>query len=173
MPRPDKNPVDLAYETLVQAILTNPTVSASVKQGNMIQFEDGESGPEKDNIVSSDLPEIVIYMIGFGGNLHSSSDSNKLTLSYRLDVSTGSFDSRVINNLIIGIWAALLNWKATIHTAVWDSRSFIKDVRVSNGPVGESDPKLNRQIRGWASMIGIEMDLYLSTETVINAYASG
>ncbi len=163
------NPLDAAYTALIQALLRAPSVRQSFREGNRITYVKSETS-EKATIQGGDLPEFVLFLSGFGGNLHSSSSSNKFTLSYTLNLSSGSFDSQLINNLIFGMWVALLNWKNSIHTAKYLDKSFIKDVRVNPSPVGLSDEERNRQIKGWAAVLGIELDVYLDTAELLTLF---
>lgn len=140
---------------------------AALPEGNRLSFGDSKNNPDKTVVSGADLPELMIYFSGLSGNLHQNSDSCKFTLSYTVRLSTGSYDSTLINRLLFGVIAALLNWKNSLHTVTYNGRQFIKDVRINPTPVGDSDPESNRNIRGWASVMGIELDVYLNSDLVM------
>lgn len=163
------NPLDIAYNGLIQALFKVPVVREAFKEGNRITYSTS-SNPAKENILTSDTPELLMYGSGLSGTLHINADSCKLTTSYQLRLSSGSFDSRDINKLLIGCIVALLNWKKTLHSLKYQETPFIKDVRINPSPIGTTDADANRQVRGWVALIGIELDLYLNSQSLIDLY---
>lgn len=163
------NPLDIAYDGLIAALFKAPSVRAAIKEGNRIIY-DSLNNPAKQNITSADVPELLIYGNGLSGTLHFNADSCKLTTTYLLQISSGSFNSRDVHNLMLSCIVALLNWKKTIHSLTYEGKTFIKDVRINPSPIGTSNADANRQVRGWAALIGIELDLYLNSQSLIDLY---
>lgn len=154
------NPFDLVYNKLVTEIRAHADVSALLKTRNLIEY-DKDSSPEKQSVQSADLPEIVVYLAHIRGNLHQSSDTAKLTTVWAFMTSVGSYDSAKISLFTFALVKILVDWKALLGTLEWESRAFVKDVRLANTDLGLSNSSANRNIVGWSSLMMAEIDISL------------
>ena len=152
-------PFDLIYERLIADYRLQQAAIDSVKSKNLIEYTQ-ESSPEKRSVQTADLPEVVIYLSNVRGNLHASSSTAHFTTTWQYMLSTGSFDSRKINTLGFAAIKSLSN-KAAMMALQWNSRTFVKDIRLLGADVGLSNPDANRNIKGWASLLSAEIDLSL------------
>lgn len=137
-----------------------PELIELVRLKNLIVF-DADSSPEKTQVQSADVPEVVLYMSHIRGNLHESSSTVHLTTSWTFLISSGTFDSDVLGQLTLGAIRALVKWKENLHPLEWSGRTFVKDVRLVTGDVGLSNAQANRNIVGWSSMLDAEIDVSL------------
>lgn len=160
------NPLDDVYDTLVQSLYKVPGLRTLVKEKNRIGYNQA-ANQEKLSVTSADLPELLVYCNGFSGTLHNDSDACRFTFQYSLQFSTGSFDSRIINQLLFLSLAGLLNWKSTVFALKFKDKPYVLDVRIQPSLIGASDEQANRQIRGWASVLTVELDLYFNTAEVL------
>lgn len=153
-------PFDLIYAELVEQIRLHADIQPVLKEKNLIEY-DQDSSPEKASVQTADLPEIVVYLAHVRGNLHQSSDTVKLTTVWAFMSSVGSYDSSKLNTLNFGLLRVLVDWKELLGGLVWQTRPFVKDVRLVNADVGLSNPKANRNIVGWSSIMMAEIDVSL------------
>ena len=153
-------PFDLIYAKLTDEILLHADIAPVLKEKNLIDY-DQDSSPEKASVQTADLPEIVVYLSHIRGNIHQSSDTAKLTTVWAFMTSVGTYDSSKLNTLSFGLIRILVDWKSLLGGLTWSSRAFVKDVRLVNADVGLSNPKANRNIVGWSSIMMAEIDVSL------------
>lgn len=153
-------PFELLYTQMVADLRAMPEIAELVKARNLIAFENRNS-PEKAQIQSADVPELVLYMSNVRGNLHESSSTVRLVTTWSYIISSGTFDSSVIGQLMLGMLRGLVKWKETLHPLEWSTRRFVQDVRLVTSDVGLSNPKANRNITGWSTMAQAEIEISL------------
>lgn len=152
-------PFDLLYRQLIVDVKATPEWASVLKERNLITF-DSQTNPEKRQVQTADLPELVIYMSGLRGNLHASSSTCLLTTTWQYMISSGVFDSSKINALVFGTIRALSN-KAELFKLTWTNRAFVRDVRLFNADQGLSNPAANRNIQGFSCLLSAEIDVSL------------
>lgn len=156
-------PFDITYEALLAHVLTRPDVAAVLKERNLIKYNARDTR-EKHSVQTADLPEIAIFMSAVRGNVHASSSHAAITTVWEYLFSTGTFDTGMINMLVFQTICSFVD-KDSLFALTWKDRVFIKDVRLSSGDQGKSNPAANRNINGWACVLTAEIDMtFLRTD---------
>ena len=160
------NPISECYDALIAGLRADTVIDSLVREKNLIDFADVPK-PTRDAIATADLPELMVYCKAIRGNLHASSSHSFLTTTWEFQISTGRFDTTVVNELMFAVLRVAVKWHELLRTvAEWEGKNFIKDVRLANGDVGISNPQANRNIRGWASVIQLDIDFGLDLEDI-------
>jgi hypothetical protein len=140
-----------------------------VREGNRIRFDSSsDRSPIKGNVSTADLPEVILTSVGGTLNLIDTSSTSKVTRIYQFIISTG--DLRLSEYLLPVEWAifrAMANWRTELTALEWNGRRFVKHLRVTTGSEGESNPELNRGIKGWSALWTIEVDMHFVTNDLV------
>lgn len=156
----DDDPFTLTYKAMLQACKEDVDIRRLVSEGNLIDFTQ-TTDPQKPNIASADVPELVLYMSGMSGNLHSSSSDSSLTTVWRYVLSSGTFDTQVMGALSFAVIRTMSRWQSVLKPLRWSGAEFIKDVKFPAGNSGASNRAANRNITGWATVIDFEIYMRL------------
>ena len=157
----DPTPLDILYAKLIEIFSANTVIAAAIKQRNIIAFDEVKNDPQKKGVTSNDLPELVCYMGGFNGNLHSSTNTERVRTRWNLVLTSGTFDSRIIHGLSYGAWTTLRTWKDTLYPLQYNSKPFVLDCNWTDCTTGQTEDQYNRNIRGWVSIVAFEISLTL------------
>lgn len=159
------DPFNNLYTQISTKLAAFTPVTDLISSGNIIDFNERRK-PTKSGITTADLPELMFYMSAVRGNIHASSSDVYLTTVWQFTVSTGTFYVTTAQALMFYIIQFATNWKDQLRPVTWESKTFVKDVRLVNQDLGVSNPELNRNIRGWASVIQLEIDVALDIADV-------
>lgn len=160
IPSAEDDPFTITYVALLQACKENVCIRRLVSEGNLIDFTQ-TTDPQKSHVATADVPELVLYMSGMTGNLHSSSSDSSLTTVWRFVLSSGTFDTRIMSALSFAVLQVMAEWQTTLKKLRWSNAEFIKDVRFPAGNSGHSNRSANRNITGWATILDFEISMRL------------
>lgn len=158
------NPYLIAYDFIWEMVDNFAPFADEFKAGNIINLADeNRRDPMKDNILTADLPEIILIMAGGDGNLHRSSSSSNIIQQFQFLISTGERRLTLISDLKWYAYQALWAWqKQGFGAALYANETFITRLDWVNVVEGESDPALNRGIMGWSTIISFEAEFEFS-----------
>lgn len=135
--------------------------------GNKIKFglpEDRD--PVKNNAQDADFPELILSTNGVAeANLNASSCGASIRRQYSWMITTGDF--RTNYRLFPVQWAvfcAMGDYEASLAPLTYAGERFVKIMRVGGSVEGITEMKLNRNIRGWASVWSCTVDYMFSRE---------
>jgi|688.fasta_scaffold34928_6 hypothetical protein len=154
-------PLDVVTNALIQQILTYD----SLKTRNVIDFADVKSNPAKGSVQTADLPEIALFIASFSSNVASNSSSINVSPVWRYMISTGTYNSKVSNELMMAVLSTVASWRETIQPLLWNEIQFVRNARLISAQQGMSNADQNRNITGWASIVDVEIDLYFTKDT--------
>lgn len=157
------NPFDAVYNGLWTMAETWPTISTLVKPGNRVKF-DTDSIPTKSAIAFGDLPELILVPADTVINLGATSSSTYVAREYDWLISTGNY--KLTNHMNEVEWALFithLNWSPTLTSLLYQSKTYVKHVRLINARTGISDPDRNRGLQGWSSIWRVQVEMHFKT----------
>ena len=156
-------PFDITYRALIAGV----TAKSLVRPGNFIKFDEVVHRPEKPGIASADVPELVLYMSGFSGNLHQSTSTARLTTTWTIVQSSGSYDSQLTNAVNWALIGLLADWQTVLHPLKYNDRVFVQDCRLAGSNSGQDANDKMRNIRGWVTVSSFEIDMSFLTADVV------
>lgn len=167
MPELIKTPFDLIYEKLVDELRADGAFSAKPK--NVVEFSSAAqtSSPERPQVQTADLPEVLVYMQRVYGNLHGNSSAAHFTTVWRYLVSTGEHNSRLSFRLVFNILRMHKRWKEVFGELQWREDKFVRNARIVDVQHGISDPQANRNIKGFSAVLDFELDISLLNDNFI------
>lgn len=160
-------PLDIFYRECVIQLSSHWMIAHYLNQKSMRHF-DAQNRKPPTSIVPADLPEFVVYCnaVGGGTNLIASTGHKKVIFEWALLVSTGQWDSRVINALLWGTIETLADWCDWARTLQYNGQQgWITDLRLNQSRVGFAEKDRNRQIEGFAAILDFEIDVQLNNNT--------
>lgn len=148
-------------------MLLDHEIDQHFKEGNLIRFDsDGNRFPFKENILDADTPELTLAPTGFPvASLHHASNVSRITQSYTWIIVSGDYRVRIVNEVAFAIIRASLEWAKSgyLTSLLWEDQNYVKDYRLLPAEQGDTDPELNRGIRGWTVLFGVEVDMFFQT----------
>lgn len=169
------NPFDLVFDQLWNLAEASAPLDALVRERNRIKFnKTGDRDPLKQTVAVADLPELVLGTNGASAiNMHATSCSSMITRRYTWLLSTGDYRvNEILNPVEWAIFCAMTNWKASLGSLTWNSKSFVKRMNFVDVSEGQSDPQLNRGIKGWSALWGCEVEMHFTTSE-LQAFNTG
>lgn len=163
------DPFTLVYQGLWALALQSEYIATQVSVGNRVDYS--KAGlPVKATVAAADLPELGLVPKECSCNLHMSSSTSKVVRTYEWILSTGEF--RLADKLFplqFALLCAMTGWKSSFMTGLlWkNSTHFVKRLELKDFTDGESRAELNRGIRGWSSIIGVEVEMHFVTADLL------
>lgn len=161
----DLDPFTQVFNKLWDLAEASPTLSDMVRPGNRIKYnQQAQRDPIKENVQAADLPELVLAIDSGTGNLHSTSCSSKIVRQYVWMITSG--DYRVNFTILPVEWALICSMNDWVHDLgelTWNNDHFVKRLDVVGLASGLSNPDQNRNIRGWSSLVRIEVEMHFSS----------
>ncbi len=165
----EESPPAQVYDALWALAEQSAFFNSLVKIGNRIKFSSKAFvPPDKLEVSSSDLPEVMLVAAASQANLQGNSSSSKLVFNYEWWISTG--DMSVIRGILPVTWAiycAMANWKNVVAPLTWNGATFAKRYDFTNGSVLLTDGDKNRGIRGFSSVWACEVEMWFKTSDLI------
>ena len=156
------------YDKILDLLWATPGFSDLVNEGNIIRFDQRDvRDPEKDKVISSDVPELRLTPNGGVPHTNRTSCSSSLVEVYTLGLITG--DQRVSEALYPLKWimfCAMTKWPAELSTLKYGDAEFVRRVKITGIQDGVSDYALNRGIKGWNSLWNIEVEMFFNTASL-------
>lgn len=161
------DPLTQCYEmhwTLLEGLTSFTTL---IPAGNRVKYNlVGGRQPDKKEILSADVPEVRIVPGNTTYQLFKTSNSSYLSQQYITQISTGDLRldwTKGLFPLAILVMAAYSKWPNTGLNLTWYSRKFCCKLQMSSGNNGLRFEDLQRNIKGWATMVTTTVDMYVST----------
>lgn len=165
------NPLSLVYDGLWDLVIRHPDYDTLFSPRNLIRFDGAtDRDPLKTTVQDADLPELMLVPTDADINIENTSNTSKLVQRYTWVVSTG--DLRITDRLLPVEWflfEAMHNWSRVLTLLKWPlvtGQAFVKRVDIINVSEGMSDPELNRGIRGWSAIWGIDVEMYFTQSDI-------
>ena len=166
----EPDPFSLIYAYLWQLAESSMAFTSLVRLGNRIKFNDPTwQDPEKAEVSEGDLPEVVLMASQSGGNLHSTSSTSDITVTFDWVISTGDVSvTRAILPVLFAVYAAMANWKTGLDVLTWNGKTFVKNANMNQANLGMSDVERNRGIHGWSSIWSVELHCVFTTQDLMD-----
>ncbi len=162
------NPFDQVFSALWGMVVEHPAVTALVKPGNMIRFDQGDRDPSKDTIASADVPEITLVQDGLADiNLHDSSCTSRIRRRYVWMIHSGDNRLKIMNPVQWALLCAMCDWKAALGPLSWNGTKFVKELNFVDAREGQSDAEQNRGLKGWSTAWGVNVGMNFKTSDLI------
>lgn len=146
------DPFSIMYDSLIASVES----AEFIQPGNLIKLN--KVNPLKTSIVAGDTPELILRLTSGTSPLTASSSEWESTIQWEWILTTGSY---LVKDILFpnlwSLWIATGKWaKNTAGGLQFDSRTFIKNVAITDNTTGESNPEANRAIKGFVSLMTIE-----------------
>ena len=153
----ETDPITKIYDALFQMVADHEAATSQLfRLGNEIKFR-SESDPTKQNINTVDVPELVLSLSKFAPMMDNTSSSSEVTLGYTWLISSGSYDSISIGNIVWEMFRLMHDWKTALTALTYSGQQFVKSAKLLPASFGLSDPDRNRGIEGWSSVWEFEI----------------
>jgi hypothetical protein len=173
-----ENPFTAVYSAIWDMIADWPGLNELVRLRNQIRYDSPtDRNVNKRDIASADIPELVLVADSLTSNTHNTCSTSMCTRQYSILVSSGDFRySAVFAQLEWLLFATSHDFNSRLGKLVWPFESdwhFVKRWDLPSGSVGESDPKLNRKITGWAGIWTLEVEMHFRRSDIRDLFTSG
>lgn len=164
------DPFSMIYEALWQILEDSPDFSVRVKPGNRVKFIGKlDRLPEKDEILTADLPEVRVIPAGGTPHLQRTSNSSSCLKRFVIQVATG--DRRVDASLFPVEWAvykALTDWTNILTALEWQGNTFVNLARPMEITEDIGLINLERGISGWVTVFACEIHMWFKTSDLVD-----
>lgn len=159
------NPFNKVYSSIWDLLNSEAAFTDLVAVSNCVRFDsETDRAPIKENVQTSDLPEVVLQVAEILTNLRATSSSSRFVMNFDLICNAGDYRlNEVAANLNWVTVCCLARWCETITALTWHGAPFVTNVSLDNAKIGESDPRRNRGIRGWVTIWRIAVELNIKT----------
>lgn len=170
------DPLTLLHDEFERFLAATPCVKTALNVAmNIVAFNKLHGTERYDTNTNRDVPEILLEETGGISNLNFASNAVSWDWSYNAVINTG--DTRVtksLNPVVFALFAALKKAveSSTLTGLKWRGKMFCKNISMSQTQVGQSDPQLNRGIKGWTSIATVTFHLIFDRQDILN-YADG
>lgn len=162
------DPLTLVYDEVWAYLETKSAFTTLVRASNRIKFSGGSRTPQKDKVSTFDLPEIRLIPVAMSfEDIRNSSSTSFFTQTLEFSIATG--DQRLTENDMIfetqfTLIRCLVDVNAALKLLTWPTtQRFIGNVQVQGSQIGTSEADLNRGIKGWSSLVQLEIEYYFQT----------
>lgn len=169
------DPLSVVYGSLWDQVTQSIAVVNLIKAGNFIKFnQPGHVSPEKHEVSSSDLPELILNVASANSSLRFNSSASKFLVRFEWWLSTGEVNlTRGLLPVLWAVFAALANWPAATSQITWrNSGTIVKLVDLIDLTSGLTDMEKNRGIRGYSAIYACEVTIVVKTQDLID-YSNG
>lgn len=163
------DPLSMVYSALWSLLEDTGDFSARVKDANRVKYIGKlDRLPEKDEVLTADLPEVRIVATGGIPHQRRTSNSSFLLKRFAIQISTG--DRRLDAELFPVEWAvykALADWPTPLMALLWEGSPYVKLARpleITEAPVGTPE----RGVTGWYTVFACEVEMWFTTSDLIN-----
>jgi len=159
------DPITQVYNALWALLETHTPFTQLVALKNRIKYTGINRDPEKEQVLTEDLPEVRIVPTDTTPHLQATSSTTKILKKFRIEVASG--DQRVDAGLFAIEWEiyrALLGWQTTLMALKWNDKAYVVNCRpstVKDGLMRQSD--IERGVRSWVSIWECEVEMYFTT----------
>lgn len=157
------NPIRQVYDTLWTLLERHNGWSNLVRIGNRIHYLEGKM-PSKDEISTSDLPEVGIIPIGSTPHFDAASNLMLLVKRFALTVATGERNIGQLIDIEFEVYRAMANWHPALRALTWrDFKFCTKSVLTDVADTLITE----RGVFGWVSVWGCEVHMAFPTTLLI------
>ncbi len=135
--------------------------TAGVAAGNRVKFTSADRAPAKDEVSSADLPEV--RLVPTVGTPHTERTSNSSSVVKRWEVQVSTGDQRLDVAAFPLEWEvlrAMHDWRTRLVTLEWAGKKYVKRCQCVESSVGVSNSDLDRGIRGWSTIMVLEVEMW-------------
>lgn len=158
------NPFTLVYNALWDMVESWPPFAGMVRVGNRVKFTGKSREIIKQEVTTSDLPEVRLISVEAAPHLQRTSNSTSVVVTFQWQVSTG--DQRLDAALFPLKWEmlrAMSKWELALSALTWNDKSFVKLYRPQVAADGELQADLIRGIKGWSTIWSCTVELWFTT----------
>lgn len=154
--------IDLLWKTLE----SNNKFAELVKASNRIKL-DRNFQPFKESLVEASVPEVTILPVG--KRLAEERDCSGQTIiqSLHITIATGIKNTPELFatqwRIFQAIYTAINRDTEALYDEVWDGEKIIHDISYLPLEEGLSYDELNKDLKGWAAILPLDVKLYLTS----------
>lgn len=161
----ERDPYSMVYDSLWDMLEARTQITSRVRSGNRVKYSGDNRAPDKDKMLTGDLPEIRISVTKTDVHMNHTSNSTSVMKAYEVQVLCG--DQRLDKDHL-PLEFELLRAFATAHNRLtalkWHNISFVKSVK----PITVQDVKFNSvdgnsSVRGWIGLWAVEVTMFFGT----------
>ena len=161
----NRDPFTILFDRLWEIVDANPVISELVRPGNKFRFETLLG--LKETIQHGDLPEIVLFPDSTQQDDFGTSGTNNLSASYRFAIATGTFTTRMINQLQWEIYRVIQTFMANVGDLTYNEVPFVIQIKFNSGNQLQNTVEQSRGINGWCASYGFTVDMQFPIQTTI------
>ncbi len=160
------NPLTAVYDALWTLLEAHAPLTALVKTANRIKFTGEAANPDKQEILTADLPYIRLICTGGSPHIQRTSNSGSLTKRFEVQIATGAQGLNATAGLLAVEWEvlrAMHGWQAVLGALTWQSKAYVKLCKPLEIAEALTNIDLNQGIKGWAAVWGCEVEMWFTT----------
>lgn len=163
-----RDPYSMVVDGLWELLEQDSEFGTLVKPGNRVKFTGKNREPLKEEVGTSDLPEVRIVPTGSTPRQHGSSCSYVDTVTFEVQVASG--DQRLdAYHLPLKFIVMRLMYRVQEflkERVIWNNEQVVQVARPVSVREGYSEADLNRGIVGWSAVWGVEVQLWWKRSTL-------
>lgn len=160
----ERDPYAQVIEALWEMLEAKEGFSQMVRVGNRIKYLEGLGDPEKQEVSSTDLPEVRIVVARSKPGVRRSSSTTFDEVTFDLMVASGEQRLDVVHTPLKWlVFRATVDAQARLTTLRWKDRPFVLTVLATAVAEGITERDLIRGIKGWTAIWSIDVLMQFNT----------
>lgn len=163
---PELDPFSQIHNAMWEMVNAHNPLRDLILPRNQIKYDTEDS--QKDQISSSDTPELALLLAGFKPGKGSSNTTTCLARQYTWAITTGDFRvNEPYNPIAWELFRAMQRWATYLCPLTWKGHGFVNHFRILEAVEGTTRTDQNRGIRGWASLWDVEINMVFCTQDLL------
>jgi len=162
-----KDPIHQVLESVWITLRANTTLTTLIPTGNQVDYTSTDRDPEKQGLLSADLPQMRVVLKGLQGQIPATSSSCTLTIEIGIELLAGDKRFEILTSPIWEIYQAMSHYRQYIFQAVtYNTENPVKKMMPLKAEIDLNEKRDPPTPAGWVGVWACALELFFSTNTV-------
>jgi len=139
------------HDKLWDLLEAKTAFTTEVKSANRIKFTGSLRAPQREVASYADTPQVLVWNAGITAQDRRASNATYLEVQWEVLVTSGEQPFDPFFDVQEAIFAALMNWDATMTAITWGAENPVKNCDILKAEDSLLDKKADLNMRGWKS----------------------
>ena len=161
------DPFTMIHQALWDLVRANERLMDLIRSGNQVDYAGDSRSPEKDTMISADLPELRLVPLGGTAHLRRTTHSTSITRRFAFQLHSGS---QQVDKMLFPIeWellCSLTEWTTYLGQLLWDGEKFairMSVVDITEEMLRPNLPSGDSRLKGWLTVWVGEIECFFNT----------
>jgi hypothetical protein len=157
------NPLKQIYNAIWSLLEARSELTDLVLIGDRIKYIGSSRAPEKNEVLSTDFPEIRVIPVQSKPHLDQDSTSSGWIVVWQVQIASGDQRLQTVLDVEWEVYRAMQTWRTHVMPLTWKGKEFVHLARPIETVWELDNKRLNRGIRGWSAVWAGETHMNFTT----------